>query len=76
MMSNAVAFYRARVTGGDVHELRADGQIGLDKAKEWCRSLSLENSTVDLYCLRMDGSEIFYETIRPEGEDVLSLLDL
>ena len=76
MMSNAVAFYRARVTGGDIHELRADGQIGMDGAKEWCRSLSLENSTVDLYCLRNDGTEIFCETIRPEGDDVLSLLDI
>ncbi len=76
MMSNAVAFYRARVTGGDIHELRANGQIGIEGAKEWCRSLSLENSTVDLYCLRMDGSEIFCETIRPEGDDLLSLLDI
>ncbi len=76
MMSNAVAFYRARVTGGDIHELRANDQIGMDGAKEWCRSHSLENSTVDLYFLRMDGSEIFCETIRPEGDDVLSLLDI
>ena len=76
MMSNAVAFYRARVTGGDVHEIRENGEIGLEGAKEWCRSLSLENSTVDLYCLRPDGTELFCETIRPKDEDVLTLLDI
>ena len=75
MMSNA-AFYRARVTGGEIHELPANGQIGLETAKEWCQSLSAQNSTVDLYCLRMDGTEIFCETIHPVGETVVRLLEL
>ena len=66
-MAGAVIRYRAKTTT-HIHELGEDGWVGINKAREWCQELAEQDSTVDLYCLLVDGTEVYYGTYRREHE--------
>ncbi len=62
-MAGPVIRYRAKTTR-QVHELGEDGWVGIQRARSWCQELADEHSTVDLYCLLIDGTEVYYGTYR------------
>ena len=66
-MAGQVIRYRAK-TNQETHELGEDGWVGIQGAREWCQELADQNSTVDLYCLLIDGTEVYYGTYRPERD--------
>lgn len=66
-MFGGVIGYRAK-TIHEVHELGEDGWVGIQKARQWCQDLADEHSTVDLYCLFVDGTEVYYGTYRRATE--------
>ena len=57
-MAGSIIRYRARV-GNVVFELDENGWVGVQGARAWCQSLAEEKRTVDLYCLMIDGTEVF-----------------
>ncbi len=57
-MAGTIALYRAK-TGRFIHELHESGGVGIEKAREWCQELAEQHSTVDLYFILVDGTEVF-----------------
>lgn len=57
-MAGSIIRYRARV-GNVVFELQETGWVGVQRARAWCQSIADEEKTVDLYCLLVDGTEVF-----------------
>jgi hypothetical protein len=69
-MAGPVIWYRAK-TIRETYELGEDGWVGIKNAREWCKELAEEHSTVDLYCLCVDGTEMYYATYRRETQSEL-----
>jgi hypothetical protein len=72
-MARRVIRYRARTTRA-VHELGEDGGVGIESAKKWCQELAEQHSTVDLYCLLVDGTEVYSGTYRREKQSDVDFL--
>lgn len=64
-MAGHVVRYRAKTTHA-VYEISEDGWVGVQKARKWCQEIAEEASTVDLYCLLLDGTELYDSTHRRE----------
>ena len=75
-MSGSVIRYRAKAAD-QVFEIPEDGWVGIQGARKWCEELADEDSTVDLYCLFVDGTEVFYGSfLSNEDSDLDSLVSL
>ena len=72
-MAGPVIRYRAK-TVDQVHEIVEDGWVGIQGAREWCQGIADQDSTVDLYCLLVDGTEMFYGSFVSDEDSELDHL--
>lgn len=72
-MAGSVIRYRAKAADR-VLEIPEDGWVGIQGARKWCEELAEEDSTVDLYCLLVDGTEMFYGSFPSSDEEDLERL--
>ena len=74
-MAGPVLLYRAK-TPHRIHELVEDGWVGIEGARQWCAKLAKGTCTVDLYCLLLDGTELFLESFPGSADhDIGPLMD-
>ncbi len=75
-MAGDIIRYRAKAADR-VLEIPEDGWVGIQGARKWCEELADEDSTVDLYCLLVDGTEMFYGSfVSHEDADLDNLMTI